>query len=120
MRPLAPGTKGTYNARLQADDFTQSPPPRPGDDHAVVSRKDDRGSCSQASSPDLSTVVRPIDGEGRAAPQFWRQIDLSRREGATTWTSKPRFRPPPPDLGGCARTPPADGAAEESRRPQLH
>jgi hypothetical protein len=38
-------------SRLRAGIFSKIPSPRPGDERAVVSRKDDGGSCSQALSP---------------------------------------------------------------------
>jgi hypothetical protein len=62
-------------SRLQADGFAENSMPQPSDDRTVFSRKDDRGSCSQAWSPSLSTVVPPVVGECRcrAAARIWRQ-----------------------------------------------
>jgi hypothetical protein len=43
-------------SRLQAGIFTDPPPPRASDGRAVVSRKDDGGSCSQALQPSLAPL----------------------------------------------------------------
>jgi hypothetical protein len=43
--------KGTYNGRLQAGIFAETPSPQPDDELAVVSQKDGGGSCSQTISP---------------------------------------------------------------------
>jgi hypothetical protein len=43
--------KGTYNGRLQAGIFAETPSPQPDDELVVVSQKDGGGSCSQTISP---------------------------------------------------------------------
>jgi hypothetical protein len=59
------------------------PSPRPGDEAAVVSRKDDGGSCSQAFIAGLSTVARPVDDEGgsRAVPELENGSICAREQG---------------------------------------
>jgi hypothetical protein len=49
-------TLGPPTSRLRAGVFSETPPPHASDDPAVVSRKDDRGSCSQALSSSLAPL----------------------------------------------------------------
>jgi hypothetical protein len=62
-------------SRLRADTFTENPPLPPDDDPAVVSRKDDGGSCSQALSSSLGTVARSIDGVIDPVRKYGAKID---------------------------------------------
>jgi hypothetical protein len=65
-------------SRLRADLFTENPPPRANDKAAIVSRKDDGGSCSKALSLSLAPLYAwsTTKGRSRAVLELWREDSI--------------------------------------------
>jgi hypothetical protein len=79
-------------SRLQADDFTESPPTPPSDDRTVVSRKDDGARAPSLYRRASTSLHNPIDGKGRATWEY----------GAKSIHPRRREQHPEQDMHGAA------------------